>query len=1336
MENGSIMSMIAGFLPPASTTQSSPSPPAPPSSSRRSSLDTAHAHRNEKDSPPSSSRRSSLDTAHAHGNETVLLPPAAGGDDAAAAGVPRRRVVHMICFSKNRAFQLDQLLESSMRHLLFAKEESGQGGQEGARTKNPGVQLRVSVLYLASGFSAATDLNVDVAAAAAAATRGKEKGAALSSSRSGCRTMQGSYDLVQQKHPGVRFVRERPGEFCKQLCSLVGEEQRGEETVAAGPMGGDGFEEGGEAADNDVGETFVLFAVDDMFFYRDFELSAALRLLSRDSSTFCVHLRLHPGITWSHTSGSPCNVPPLYPTDKEVILQSRGGVITGTSSSGSGTGTSSGISRGEVGSGGSSKSDELLGGGEDEKVGRSGCEKAQTRAIAAVGFAAADFDLLVFDRAGGTGEWDYPWDLTGGLYRREDAMTVVNGIVRAYGREAAANPNLLEYHGHALLQQKDLPRGRSSSSSHNTSNAVASTQSTARGVGLDFPATDAVALATLRSTAATTATAASCFSPSTSGSAAAAAAAVTISAAVNAASAAPRCACPGMAVVSSLAVNRVQRTYTTPVYVSQGGGVGDLDRRLWSPRGDNFSSPRTVTTVAVAPAADRKEGEKGAAAAGERRREEGGVQDDREAVVCGVAGAGAGAGRGSGGGGGGGGGGFDGQAYRRRRFNSVHVGELWFNGDSGGGMQGDGVAVSNGVAVTTTLPGRTERGDSTSNSESDTIHHHQLNGNLSHKAVTVLLPVRNGGDHLLHAVESVVSCAREMPSGWDVELLVVDDGSDDGAVELAVAAIADDAGDNTAAKLSGCGGGDSTTRVPEHVVGVEERRAGGDGSAADVYPGGGQRGEKDAEAEECRVRQRLDRVSVDAGDAGGGGGGGGTCAPLSESGRGRSGGFSVRLLRHDRPVGLAESLNEGLREARSDLVARMDADDVCMPGRLRQQVAFMLEFPHISVVGTSVATFSGQSIRGMSSISNGRSSCDRRHHHDNQRHYHHHHHHHHHQQQDRQGRQRQSPKQEEQQQLHQQPMQPQTEIGAASEPGTVLHLQASGVQRVARHPTDPAFLAWSMLFGCFLAHPSAMLRRDRVVDAGGYDPAAEPAEDYDLWLRMEADSPGCVSNLGEVLLGLRKHEKNVSRRRRQEQEVAADAAAARAMTRLLERRQHPPNSGAAAPAAAAGAGAEAGAGAGAAVAATPAQAAAIRRPESAASAEDLAEAARLLGHLGAAAVSAAAGTEPVFATRSALSMKEAKAMPPRTPGNSSGNSPGAFDAHSSSENGAGCDDRRRDREMITRDVEARITALAVLAMSRFGGGGGDFRCTVLHQRVHWLLSVAVVRDCILCRLMC
>lgn len=34
----------------------------------------------------------------------------------------------------------------------------------------------------------------------------------------------------------------------------------------------------------------------------------------------------------------------------------------------------------------------------------------------------ADFGLLTFSRREGTGEWDYPWDLTGGLYRWESTL--------------------------------------------------------------------------------------------------------------------------------------------------------------------------------------------------------------------------------------------------------------------------------------------------------------------------------------------------------------------------------------------------------------------------------------------------------------------------------------------------------------------------------------------------------------------------------------------------------------------------------------------------------------------------------------------------------------------------------------------------------------------------------------------------------------------------------------------------------------------------------------------------------------------------------------------------
>jgi hypothetical protein len=62
----------------------------------------------------------------------------------------------------------------------------------------------------------------------------------------------------------------------------------------------------------------------------------------------------------------------------------------------------------------------------------------------------------------------------------------------------------------------------------------------------------------------------------------------------------------------------------------------------------------------------------------------------------------------------------------------------------------------------------------------------------------------------------------------------------------------------------------------------------------------------------------------------------------------------IRLVRHDRNVGLAATLNEGLALARHDLVARIDQDDVALPERLAVQLAFMRAHPQLAVAGSWV----------------------------------------------------------------------------------------------------------------------------------------------------------------------------------------------------------------------------------------------------------------------------------------------------------------------------------------------------------------------------------------------
>lgn len=50
--------------------------------------------------------------------------------------------------------------------------------------------------------------------------------------------------------------------------------------------------------------------------------------------------------------------------------------------------------------------------------------------------------------------------------------------------------------------------------------------------------------------------------------------------------------------------------------------------------------------------------------------------------------------------------------------------------------------------------------------------------------------------------------------------------------------------------------------------------------------------------------------------------------------------------------GLIASLNQLLAEARAPLIARMDADDVCLPRRFERQIAFLAANPDHGVVGT------------------------------------------------------------------------------------------------------------------------------------------------------------------------------------------------------------------------------------------------------------------------------------------------------------------------------------------------------------------------------------------------
>jgi len=64
-------------------------------------------------------------------------------------------------------------------------------------------------------------------------------------------------------------------------------------------------------------------------------------------------------------------------------------------------------------------------------------------------------------------------------------------------------------------------------------------------------------------------------------------------------------------------------------------------------------------------------------------------------------------------------------------------------------------------------------------------------------------------------------------------------------------------------------------------------------------------------------------------------------------------------------------------------------------------------------------------------------------------------------------------------------------------------------------------------------HPSAMMRREAVLQVGGYDATLYPAEDLDLWLRL--GEIGKLANLPETVLKYRQHANSVSEKRQTEQ---------------------------------------------------------------------------------------------------------------------------------------------------------------------------------------------------------
>lgn len=60
----------------------------------------------------------------------------------------------------------------------------------------------------------------------------------------------------------------------------------------------------------------------------------------------------------------------------------------------------------------------------------------------------------------------------------------------------------------------------------------------------------------------------------------------------------------------------------------------------------------------------------------------------------------------------------------------------------------------------------------------------------------------------------------------------------------------------------------------------------------------------------------------------------------------------IRLIKNERNLGISATLNRGITLASTDLIARMDADDISYPARLQKQYDYMMSHPACALLST------------------------------------------------------------------------------------------------------------------------------------------------------------------------------------------------------------------------------------------------------------------------------------------------------------------------------------------------------------------------------------------------
>ena len=67
----------------------------------------------------------------------------------------------------------------------------------------------------------------------------------------------------------------------------------------------------------------------------------------------------------------------------------------------------------------------------------------------------------------------------------------------------------------------------------------------------------------------------------------------------------------------------------------------------------------------------------------------------------------------------------------------------------------------------------------------------------------------------------------------------------------------------------------------------------------------------------------------------------------------------IKIIRLEKNTGLGNALQLGVNNAKYDIIARMDSDDICLPDRFEKQLLFLEKHPEVDIVGGQMTEFIG-----------------------------------------------------------------------------------------------------------------------------------------------------------------------------------------------------------------------------------------------------------------------------------------------------------------------------------------------------------------------------------------